>query len=80
MIGRWKPDDKAEYWLLGISLLTMLLYLYNIIAGKLVVSQTASLPRFSEVHEFLLLTASVAAFIFWTMRKEAIALRRGKGE
>lgn len=78
MLGGLKPTDKVEGWLLGVCALSVLLYLYNLIAGKLHVIHAASLPRFSDVQEFLLLTVGVAAFIFWTMRKEAIAKRRGQ--
>ncbi len=78
MFGGLKPADKLEGWLLGICSLAVLLYLYNLIAGKLHVIDVASLPRLSDVHEFLLLTVAVAAFILWTMRKEATEKRRGQ--
>jgi len=78
MPGNLKPADKVEAVLLGVCLLTLLLYLYNIIAGKLIVTQQATLPHLSEVKEFLTLTVSVASFIFWTMRREATAKRRGE--
>lgn len=73
MSNNLNPRDKVESLFLGICLVSMLLYLFNVIAGKLAAAQIAQIPHMGDVHEFITLTISVSTFIFWTIRREALS-------